>query len=83
MVQEWQQLERDLLTVEVPVAVYFAYEDKELTEIYDDIKTAVTSDQAGSAFEGMHKYLACSFYGVFHLKKNLAVYYLQCVSQNF
>jgi len=36
----------------VPVAVYFAYEDKELTEIYDDIKTAVTSDQAGSAFEG-------------------------------
>ena len=53
MVQEWQQLERDLLTVEVPVAVYFAYEDKELTEIYDDIKIAVTSDQAGSAFEGM------------------------------
>jgi len=50
--QEWQQLERDLLTVEVPVAVYFAYEDKELTEIYKDIETAVTSDQAGSAFEG-------------------------------
>ena len=47
----------------MPVAVYFAYEDRELTEIYDDIKTAVTSDQAGSAFEGMHKYLpvACSF----------------------
>ena len=50
--QEWQKLERDLLTVEVPVAVYFAYEDKELTEIYKDIETAVTSDQAGSAFEG-------------------------------
>ena len=64
-VQEWQQLERDLLTVEVPVAVYFAYEDKELTEIYDDIKIAVTSDQAGSAFEGMHRYKACSFYSVF------------------
>ena len=41
-----------MLTVEVPVAVYFAYEDKELTEIYKDIETAVTSDQAGSAFEG-------------------------------
>lgn len=40
------------MTVEVPVAVYFAYEDKELSKIYDDIKTAVTSDQAGSAFEG-------------------------------
>ena len=65
VVQEWQQLERDLLTVEVPVAVYFAYEDKELTEIYDDIKTAVTSDQAGSAFEGMYKYLACSLYSVY------------------
>lgn len=51
--EEWQQLERDLLTVEVPVAVYFAYEDKELTEIYDDIKIAVTSDQAGSAFEAL------------------------------
>lgn len=51
--EEWQQLERDLLTVEVPVAVYFAYEDKELSEIYDDIKTAVTSDQAGSAFEAL------------------------------
>ena len=65
MVQEWQQLERDLLTVEVPVAVYFAYEDKELTEIYDDIKIAVTSDQAGSAFEGMYRYKDCSFYSVF------------------
>ena len=42
-----------MLTVEVPVAVYFAYEDKELTEIYKDIETAVTSDQAGSAFEGI------------------------------
>lgn len=75
MAQEWQQLERDLLTVEVPVAVYFAYEDKELTEIYDDIKTAVTSDQAGSAFEGMHKYVheACSFWGVYHLKENLTM----------
>ena len=52
--QEWQQLERDLLTVEVPVAVYFAYEDKELSEIYKDIETAVTSDQAGSAFEGTY-----------------------------
>ena len=55
----------------MPVAVYFAYEDKELTEIYDDIKTAVTSDQAGSAFEGtctcMHK--ACSFYGAYHLEE--------------
>ncbi|CAH3194564.1 unnamed protein product [Porites evermanni] len=51
--EEWQQLERDLLTVEVPVAVYFAYEDKELTEIYKDIETAVTSDQAGSAFEAL------------------------------
>ena len=50
--QEWQQLERDLLTVEIPVAVYFAYEDKKLTEIYKDIETAVTSDHAGSAFEG-------------------------------
>jgi len=57
----------------VPVAVYFAYEDKELTEIYDDIKTAVTSDQAGSAFEGMHKYLACSFYGVFHSEEMLII----------
>ncbi|XP_073242731.1 BOS complex subunit NCLN-like [Porites lutea] len=51
--EEWQQLERDLLTVEVPVAVYFAYEDKDLTEIYKDIETAVTSDQAGSAFEAL------------------------------
>ncbi|CAH3192232.1 unnamed protein product [Porites evermanni] len=51
--KEWQQLERDLLTVEVPIAVYFAYEDKELTEIYKDIETAVTSDQAGSAFEAL------------------------------
>lgn len=51
--EEWQQLERDLLTVEVPVAVYFAYEDKELTEIYKDIETALTSDQAGSAFEAL------------------------------
>lgn len=51
--EEWQQLERDLLTVEVPVAVYFAYEDKELREIYKDIETAVTSDQAGSAFEAL------------------------------
>ena len=59
--QEWQQLERDLLTVEVPVAVYFAYEDKELTEIYKDIETAVTSDQAGSAFEGkkVQMYFQC------------------------
>ena len=38
--------------MEVPVAVYFAYEDRELTEIYKDIETAITSDQAGSAFEG-------------------------------
>ena len=50
--KEWQQLERDLLTLEVPVAVYFAYEDKELAEIYEDIKTAINTDQAGSAFEG-------------------------------
>lgn len=51
--QEWQQLERDLLTLEVPVAVYFAYEDKELAEIYEDIKTAINTDQAGSAFEAL------------------------------
>lgn len=51
--QEWQQLERDLLTLEVPVAVYFAYEDKELAEIYVDIKTAINTDQAGSAFEAL------------------------------
>lgn len=50
--KEWQQLERDLLTLEVPVAVYFAYEDKELAEIYEDIQTAINTDQAGSAFEG-------------------------------
>lgn len=29
--------------------------------MYDDIQTAVTSDQAGSAFEGMHKTLTFSF----------------------
>ncbi|XP_068693928.1 BOS complex subunit ncln-like isoform X2 [Montipora foliosa] len=51
--EEWQQLERDLLTVEIPVAVYFAYEDKKLTEIYKDIETAFTSDHAGSAFEAL------------------------------
>lgn len=51
--QEWQQLERDLLALEVPVAVYFAYEDKELAEIYEDIKTAINTDQAGSAFEAL------------------------------
>lgn len=51
--QEWQQLERDLLTLEVPVAVYFAYEDKELAEIYEDIQTAINTDQAGSAFEAL------------------------------
>ena len=39
----------------------FAYEDKELTEIYKDIETAVTSDQAGSAFEGkkVQMYFQC------------------------
>ena len=34
------------------MAVYFAYEDRELSEIYSHIETAITSDQAGSAFEG-------------------------------
>ena len=54
--QDWQQLEVDLLSQEVPVAVYFAYEDDQLTEIYEHIRTAITSDQAGSAFEGISEF---------------------------
>lgn len=45
-------LERDLLSQSVPVSVYFAYEDDYLEDLHKHIQVAVTSDQAGSAFEG-------------------------------
>lgn len=51
--QEWQQLERDLLIVEILVVVYFVYEDKKLIEIYKDIEIVVISDYVGFVFEGI------------------------------
>lgn len=52
-VEEWQELESLLFTQEVPIAVYFAYEDNELSLVYQHVSTAVTSDKAGTAFEAL------------------------------
>lgn len=46
-------LEKELLSQAVPVAVYFAYQDDYLEDLHKHIQVAVTSDQAGSAFEGI------------------------------
>ena len=32
--------------------MYFAYEDNELSQVYQHVSTAITSDKAGTAFEG-------------------------------
>ncbi|EDO34607.1 predicted protein [Nematostella vectensis] len=52
-VEEWQTLEKELLFQSVPVAVYFAYEDDYLLDVYKHIKVAINSDQAKSAFEAL------------------------------
>ena len=41
-----------LFSQEIPIAVHFAYEDDQLSQVYQHISTAVTSDKAGTAFEG-------------------------------
>ncbi|KXJ26263.1 nicalin [Exaiptasia diaphana] len=51
--EEWQVLEKELLSKAVPVAVYFAYQDDYLEDLHNHIQVAVTSDQAGSAFEAL------------------------------
>ncbi|KAK3709153.1 hypothetical protein QZH41_018065, partial [Actinostola sp. cb2023] len=51
--EEWQILERELLSQSVPIAVYFAYEDDYLEDLHKHIQIAVTSDQASSAFEAL------------------------------
>lgn len=42
-----------MLQEEIQPSVYFAQEDPELLQIYDHIGKATTSDQAGSAVEGL------------------------------
>jgi hypothetical protein len=52
MLQKLQELEEEMLQEEIQPSVYFTEEDSELLQIYDHIKKATTSDQAGSAVEG-------------------------------
>ncbi|XP_033101240.1 nicalin-1-like [Anneissia japonica] len=52
-VQYWLELEPQILEQESKVPIYFAYEDDRLLEIYNDISTAVSSDQAASGAEAL------------------------------
>ncbi|XP_077869611.1 BOS complex subunit NCLN-like isoform X2 [Saccoglossus kowalevskii] len=51
--QNWLELEPQLLTEQTNVPIYFAYEDDNLLNIYSDIQHAVNSDQAASAAEAL------------------------------
>ena len=48
------ELESELLQEESQVPVYFTKETPTLLDIYDDVKVATNSDQAGSAAEGKY-----------------------------
>ncbi|XP_071965908.1 BOS complex subunit ncln-like [Antedon mediterranea] len=53
VVQYWLELEPQILEQESKVPIYFAHEDDRLIEIYEDIRTAVSSDQAASGAEAL------------------------------
>ena len=53
LLQQLQELEEQMLSEEIQSSVYFAHEDSELLQIYQHIGKATTSDQAGSAVEGV------------------------------
>jgi endonuclease III-like uncharacterized protein len=53
ILQQLQELEEQMLQEEIQPAVYFTQEDSELLQIYEHIGKATTSDQAGSAVEGV------------------------------
>ncbi|XP_077989007.1 BOS complex subunit NCLN-like isoform X2 [Glandiceps talaboti] len=51
--ENWLEMEPQLLAEQTNVPIYFAYEDEKLLEIYDSIQSAVNSDQAASATEAL------------------------------
>ena len=54
--QHLQSLEQDLITTDdAAVPVYFAWETEEMREIYEDIYSSSSGDQAATAVEGMVK----------------------------
>ena len=49
----WQRLESDLLSSEVPIPVYFGYEDDgELSLVYEQLSKAGEKDRNSSALSG-------------------------------
>ena len=57
--QHLVELESELLQEESQVPVYFTKETPTLLDIYNDVKVATNSDQAGSAAEGMCPWQPC------------------------
>ena len=56
--QHLQSLEQDLMiSDDAAVPVFFAWETDELREIYDDIYSSSSGDQAATAVEGMVHHL--------------------------
>lgn len=53
VIQQWLDLEPQMMEQETTVPVYFAYEDDHLLDIHDQIQQAVSSDQAASAAEAL------------------------------
>lgn len=49
----FQQLEEELLDAELPIPVYFAYENEEMSQLYDDVGAALNSDSAKSAVKAL------------------------------
>eukprot|EP00118_Oscarella_pearsei_P004466 m.19155 g.19155 ORF g.19155 m.19155 type:complete len:538 (+) comp27802_c0_seq1:57-1670(+) len=47
--EEWIELERELLDEPVNIPVYFVYDDEKVMKIYADVSNAITADQASSA----------------------------------
>ena len=46
--------------------VYFTQENDDLLDIYEQVKTAINSDKAGSAAEGTVKYLITALSAMFY-----------------
>ncbi|XP_064608542.1 BOS complex subunit ncln-like [Liolophura sinensis] len=46
-------LERDLMSEETPLPVYFTHESAEVGQMYEEVKRASTSDQAATAVEAL------------------------------
>eukprot|EP00112_Aurelia_sp_Birch-Aquarium-sp1_P014803 Seg3215.2 transcript_id=Seg3215.2/GoldUCD/mRNA.D3Y31 product=Nicalin-1 protein_id=Seg3215.2/GoldUCD/D3Y31 len=58
----YQQLEVEFLGTEIPIPVYFAYENSNVLELYDKIVASVTSDAATSAVKALTTVASASAY---------------------